>query len=89
MSRDGVVIMMRTRYETDEIISVAQELGIRFEGESFTLEDFREGMEVELVYFHEHPEACKSDPVALGAIVLQHLREAPCYYLHLLGGSAS
>jgi hypothetical protein len=81
--------MTRTRYETAEAFSVAQELGVDFAGEAFTLEDFREGMDVELTHCLEHPEASDSDPMALGAIVLEHLRQHPTYYLHLLGGSVS
>lgn len=79
--------MTRTRYETAEVFSVAQELGVDFATESFTLEDFREGMDAELTHCLEHPEASSMDPMALGAIVLEHLRAEPSYYLHLLGGS--
>ena len=81
--------MTRTRYETGEAFSVAQELGVDFATESFTLEDFREGMDAELTHCLEHPEATGKDPVGLGMIVLEHLRTDPSYYLRLLDGSAN
>jgi hypothetical protein len=79
--------MTRTRYETAEAFSVAQELGIDFATESFTLEDFREGMDAELTHCLEHPEATSKDPVGLGMILLQHLRADPSYYHRLLEGT--
>lgn len=76
--------MTRTRYETDEAFTVAQELGIDFTVEGFSLEDFREGLDAELEHCQEHPEASDDDPVELGRIVLGHLRVDPGYYVRLL-----
>jgi hypothetical protein len=81
--------MTRTQYETAEAFSVAQELGIDLATESFTLEDFREGMDAELTHCLEHPEATSGDPVGLGMTVLEHLRTDPSYYHRLLEGSAT
>jgi hypothetical protein len=81
--------MTRTRYDSAEAFSVAQELAIDFATEAFTLEDFREGMDVELTHCFEHPEASSGDPMTLGGIVLEHLRTEPGYYARLLGGSSS
>lgn len=76
--------MTRTRYESDEAFTVAQELGIDFATELFTLEDFREGLDAELEHCLEHPDVSDDDPVHLGRIVVQHLRVEPSYYIHLL-----
>lgn len=76
--------MPRTQYESSEAFTVAQELDLDFARESFSLEDFREGMDAELVYCHEHPDVTDEDPVALGRIVLQHLRVDPGYYHRLI-----
>jgi Protein of unknown function (DUF5661) len=81
--------MTRTSYDSAEAFSVAQELDIDFAIESFSLEDFREGMDLELTHCLEHPEANDLDPVRLGKIVLEHLRVDPGYYGRLLEGSTS
>ena len=81
--------MTRKRYQTDEAFTVAQELGVDFARQAFTLEDFREGLDVELTHCLEHPEASDEDPVELGTIVLQHLRVDPSYYHRLVEGSAA
>lgn len=79
--------MTRTGYESAEAFSVAQELGVDFAAEPFTLEDFREGMVVELTHCREHPDSSSWDPMELGRIVLEHLRAEPGYYGRLLEGS--
>ncbi|HEX6230727.1 MAG TPA: hypothetical protein VF029_03340 [Actinomycetota bacterium] len=76
--------MTRTRYQTDEAFTVAQELDVDFAVEPFTLEDFREGMDAELRYCMEHPAMTDEDPVELGRTVLAHLRAEPGYYARLL-----
>jgi hypothetical protein len=81
--------MTRTSYDSAEAFSVAQELEVDFAAEPFTLEDFREGMVVELTHCLQHPDATDRDPMALGRIVLEHLRTEPGYYGRLLEGSTS
>lgn len=81
--------MTRTRYDTAEALSVAQELDVDFATEPFTLEDFREGIDAELTHCLEHPGASDRDPMALGRVVLEHLRADPDYYAQLLGGSTT
>jgi hypothetical protein len=78
--------MTRTRYDTAEALSVAQEFDVDFATEPFTLEDFREGMDAELTHCLEHPEARSADPVELGRMVLEHLRAEPGYYRRILEG---
>jgi hypothetical protein len=80
--------MTRTRYDTAEAFSVAQELDVDFATVPFTLEDFREGMDAELTHCREHPEITGGDPMELGRIVLDHLRADPGYYHRLLERSA-
>jgi hypothetical protein len=84
---EGVVRMTRTGYDSAEAFSVAQELEVDFTAERFTLEEFREGMVVELTHCREHPESSNWDPTELGRIVLEHLRAEPSYYGRLLEGS--
>jgi hypothetical protein len=78
--------MTRTRYETAEAFPRAQDLDIDFANETFTLEDFREGLDTELMHCREHPRA--SDEVELelelDRIVLEHLRADPSYHHRLL-----
>jgi hypothetical protein len=78
------VEMTRTGYDSAEAFSVAQDLDVDFAVERFSLEDFREGMDLELTHCLEHPEAGDLDPVSLGRTVLEHLRADPCYYVRLL-----
>jgi hypothetical protein len=78
--------MTRISYDSAEALSVAQELEVDFAAEPFSLEDFREGMVVELTHCLEHPESSDWDPMVLGRVVLDHLRAEPGYYGRLLEG---
>jgi hypothetical protein len=75
----------RTRFETDEAFSAAQELEIDFAKERFDLEELRRGMDVELEHGRRDPATniTEDDPVATAKIALAHLREMPDYYERL------
>jgi hypothetical protein len=55
----------RTRFETDEAFSAAQELGLDFTKEPFDLEELRRGMDVELEHGRRDPatDVTEDDPV--------------------------
>jgi hypothetical protein len=75
----------RTRFETDEAFSAAQELGLDFAKEPFDLEELRRGMDVELEHGRRDPatDVTEDDPVMTAKIALAHLREMPDYYERL------
>ena len=56
---------------------VAEKLGINFEKEKFTLDDFARGMEVEYEHGTENPatNVTNDDPIMTGKIALAHLYE--------------
>ena len=76
---------VRTRFETDEAFTAAQELGINFSKESFDLEELRWGMDVELEHGRRDPatDVTSDDPVMTAKIALAHLREMPDSYERL------
>ena len=67
---------VRTRFETDEAFTAAQELGIDFSKEPFDLEELRMGMDVELEHCRRDPatDVTEDDPVMTAKIALAHLR---------------
>ena len=82
---------VRTRFETDEAFTAAQELGIDFSKEPFDLEELRMGMDVELEHGRRDPatDVTEDDPVMTAKIALAHLREMPDYYERLAGMEAT
>jgi hypothetical protein len=76
----------RTRFESDEAFTTAQELGLDFHDERFDLEEFRLGMDMELVHGELGPatDVTHDDPVMTAKLVLAHLRKRPDYYTRLL-----
>lgn len=76
----------RVRFESDEAFTTAQELGIDFSREAFDLEEFRRGMDAELLHGErDHTtDVTNDDPVETAKLVLCHLRERPDYYTRLL-----
>jgi hypothetical protein len=79
-------VFRRTRFETDEAFTTAQELGLDFSREPFDLEEFRNGMYVELAHGSCEPlsDVTHNDPVLTAKLVLAHLRKRPDYYTRLL-----
>lgn len=76
----------RTRFGSDEAFTTAQELGIAFGDAPFDLEEFRKGMDIELVHgrVDESTDVTHDDPVVTGKLVLVHLRKRPDYYTRLI-----
>lgn len=77
--------LSRSRFESDESFTTAQELGLDFSKEPFGLEEFRMGMDMELVHGRCDlvTDVTHSDPVLTGKLVLAHLRKRPDYYTRL------
>ncbi len=75
----------RDRFETDEAFTTAQELGLDFSKEPFGLEEFRLGMDMELVHGSCDlvTDVTHNDPVMTAKLVLAHLRKRPDYYTRL------
>ena len=62
-----------------------EELGIDWNSSPFDLEQFRQGIDVELEHGTRDPETnvTDDDPLTTGKIALAHLRELPDYYTRL------
>jgi hypothetical protein len=71
-----VAVFPRVRFETDEAFTTAQELGLDFHREPFGLEEFRKGMDMELVHggCNLVTDVTHNDPVRTAKLVLAHLR---------------
>ncbi len=76
---------VRSTFGSDEALRVATGLGLDFDAEPFTLEEFRRGMEVELEHGRRDPDTnvTGDDPLTTGKIALAHLREISDYYTRL------
>jgi Protein of unknown function (DUF5661) len=72
-------------FSAERAAEIAERLGLDFDVESFDLEQFRMGMDVELEHGLLNPETNVTDDDAAmtGKIALAHLREIPDYYTRL------
>jgi hypothetical protein len=79
-------VFTRKRFETDESFTTAQELGLDFTREPFGLEEFRLGMDLELVHgtCDLVTDVTHNDPVLTGKLVLAHLRKRSDFYTRLV-----
>jgi hypothetical protein len=84
-SNDKEALMTTARFTTQEARQVAEVLGLDLGQESFDIEQFRMGMDVELEHGRRDPQTnvTNDDPVTTGKIALAHLRELPDYYTRL------
>ena len=75
----------RPSFSPAEAARVAEALGLDFAALPFDLEQFRQGMEVELEHGRRDPETnvTGDDALTTGKIALAHLREIPDYYTRL------
>jgi hypothetical protein len=78
-------VTVRTSFSTEQARAVADEIGIDFALAHFDLEQFRQGMEVELEHGRRDPETnvTHDDPLLTGKIAWAHLKEIPDYYERL------
>lgn len=72
-------------FNTQDAAAALYAAGIDISGESFGMEDVRDGMNVELEHGTRFPDLDVSgnDPVVTAKIALAHLRELPDYYRRL------
>jgi hypothetical protein len=72
-------------FSIDEARAIGTRIGIAWETSPFDVEEFREGMNVELEHGSRDPETdvTGSDPVVTGKIAWAHLKEFPDYYTRL------
>lgn len=72
-------------FTLEEAADIAATLGIDFATASFTLDEYRSGLDVELEHGRRDLETnvTGDDPLLTGKIALAHLRELPDYYTRL------
>jgi hypothetical protein len=77
--------MAKQGFSSEEAAEIAQRLGIDFDVESFDLEQFRMGLDVELEHGSRSPETnvTDDDATTTGNIALAHLHEISDYYTRL------
>ena len=75
----------RDGFSTEEARRVGEQIGIEWERSKFDVEQFRQGMEVELEHgLHDLLTNVTGDePTVTGKIALAHLKEFPDYYVRL------
>jgi hypothetical protein len=70
------------RFDSDRARTIGEEIGIDWAVSPFDVEQFRQGMEVELEHGAHDPETnvTGDDPHTTGKIAWAHLKEFPDYY---------
>ena len=74
-----------SHFTTDEARVIGIEIGIDWDTSPFDVDEFRDGLDVELEHGFHDPQTnvTGSDPVITGKIALAHLKEFPDYYTRL------
>lgn len=72
-------------FTIDDAVIIAKALKIDFSKEKFDLNQFTDGLNVELEHGSRFPETniTKNDPIITGKIAWAHLKEYPDYYTRL------
>ena len=72
-------------FTVEEARRVGTEIGIEWESSPFDVDEFRDGMDVELEHGSHDSETdvTGSDPTVTGKIAWAHLKEFPDYYTRL------
>ncbi|MDD4286776.1 MAG: hypothetical protein PHO20_03410 [Candidatus Peribacteraceae bacterium] len=72
-------------FTAEQAQSIGEKIGLHWGKETFDVEQFRMGMDVELEHGKVDPQTnvTDDDPVLTGKIALAHLREFPDYYTRL------
>ncbi len=73
------------RFTIEEARRIGIEIGIDWDTSPFEVDQFREGLDVELEHGSHDPQTnvSESDPIVTGKIALAHLKEYPDYYTRL------
>jgi hypothetical protein len=72
-------------FSADEARDIGEQIGIDWDSAPFDVEQFRQGMDVELEHGRQDPDTdvTHDDPVLTGKIARAHLNEFPDYYTRL------
>lgn len=75
----------RSSFSTEEAHRVGEEVGINWDESPFDVEQFRQGMDVELEHGLQDllTNVTSDEPTVTGKIALAHLNEFPDYYTRL------
>jgi len=73
---------MSKQFTLDEARTIAQKIGLDFTKVKFSLEEFAEGLAIELEHGSNDPQTnvTNDDPLLTGKIAWAHLNEIPDYY---------
>ncbi len=73
------------RFTIEQARRIGTEIGIDWDTSPFDVNEFRDGLDVELEHGSHDPQTnvSGSDPVVTGKIALAHLKEFPDYYTRL------
>ncbi len=73
------------RFTIEQARRIGTEIGIDWDTSPFDVNEFRDGLDVELEHGSHDPQTnvSESDPVVTGKIALAHLKEFPDYYTRL------
>ena len=73
------------RFTFEEARRIGTEIGIDWDTSPFDVDQFRQGLDVELEHGSHDPQTnvSESDPIVTGKIALAHLKEFPDYYTRL------
>jgi len=73
------------RFTIEEARRIGTEIGIDWDASPFDVDQFRQGLDVELEHGSHDPQTnvSESDPIVTGRIALAHLKEFPDYYTRL------
>lgn len=86
-SKTTTLNITKKKFTLDQASQVANQLNIDFNQVNYTLEDYLEGINVELEHGRISPETnvTNDDLLATGKIALAHLNETPFYYHEDIG----
>ncbi len=75
----------RPEYAPEEAAEIARMLGINFEKEKFTVDEFRLGLNKELEHGLKYYETniTNDNPILTGKMALAHLKKVPDYYTRI------
>ena len=77
-----MTLTARTHFTPEQARAVAEEIGLDLDTATFDIEQFRQGMEVELEHGRRDPktDVTHDDPLITGKIAWAHLNEMADYY---------
>ncbi len=85
---DSILVMgseINPPYSSEEALVIADAIGLDFDKVSFTIDDFKQGLKIEMEHGSSDPETdvIGENRLSLGRIAWAHLKEDPRYYQKL------